>query len=75
MWVLLHRGLPPDAIFELVKVVYPDDPLQAAKNYGFKEPIDGFIDGGQPTAYPTNKFVLKQQDKSPHFKSTMLVMC
>jgi hypothetical protein len=55
MWVLLHYGLPPNAVYELGKVVYPDDPPQAARNYGFKEPIDAFIDGGQPVVYPTGK--------------------
>jgi hypothetical protein len=55
MWVLLHRGLPPEAIFEPGKVVYPDDPYQAARNYGFKKPIDAFLDGGQPAVYPTEK--------------------
>ena len=55
MWVLLHYGLPPDAIYELGKVVYPGDADQAARNYGFKEPIDAFIDGGQLAVYPTEK--------------------
>jgi hypothetical protein len=55
MWLLLHRGLPPDAVFAPGKVVYAEDPYQAAKNYGFKDPIDGFIDGGQPAVYPTEK--------------------
>jgi len=55
MWVLLHRGLPPDAVFESGKVVYAEDPYQAARNLGFKDPVDGFIDGGQPTVYPTEK--------------------
>lgn len=40
MWVLLRRGLPPDAVFEPAKVVYTDDPYQAARNYGFKGPVD-----------------------------------
>lgn len=55
MWVLLHRGLPPDAVFKPGKVVYQDDPYQAARNYGFKKPIDAFLDGGQPAVYPTEK--------------------
>ena len=55
MWVLLHRGLPPDAVFEPGKVAYAKDPYQAAKNYGFEGPVDGFIDGGQPAVYPTEK--------------------
>lgn len=55
MWLLLHRGLPPNAVFEPGKVVYAKDPYQAAKNYGFKHPVDGFIDGGQPAVYPTEK--------------------
>jgi hypothetical protein len=53
--MLLHRGLPPDAVFEPGKVVYPDDPYQAARNYGCKEPIDALLDGGQPAIYPTEK--------------------
>ncbi len=55
MWVLLHRGLPPDAVFEPGKVAYAEDPYQVAKNYGFEGPVDGFIDGGQPAVYPTEK--------------------
>lgn len=46
MWVLLHRGLPPDAVFELGKVVYTEDPNQAAS---------GFVDGRRPAVYPTDK--------------------
>jgi hypothetical protein len=55
MWVLVHRGLPPDAAFELGKVVYTEDPNQAARNLGLKGPVDGFIDGAWPAVYPTNK--------------------
>jgi len=55
IWVLLHRGLPPDAVLELGKVVYTEDPNQAAKNLGLKGPVDGFIDGAWPAVYPTNK--------------------
>jgi len=39
MWILLHRGLPPDAVFEPGKVVYANDRYQAAKSYGFKIPL------------------------------------
>jgi hypothetical protein len=55
MWVLLHRGLAPDAVFEPGKVVYSEDPYQAARNLGFKDPVDGFIDGAWPAVYPTEK--------------------
>ena len=55
MWVLLHCGLPTDVVIELGKVLYPEDPHQAAKNYGFKGPFDGFIDGAWPVVYPTEK--------------------
>jgi hypothetical protein len=60
MWLLLHRGLSPDAVFETSKVVYAEDPYEAAKNYGFKNPIDAFIDGGCPAVYPTNKRICKE---------------
>jgi len=60
MWLLLHRGLPPNAVFEPGKVVYSDDPHQAAKNLGFKDPVDGFIDGGQPAVYPTGKRIVAE---------------
>lgn len=60
MWVLLHRGLPPDAVFEPGKVVYAEDPYQAAKNYGFKGPVDGFIDGARPAVYPTEKRIVTE---------------
>jgi hypothetical protein len=58
MWVLLHRGLPPDAVFELGKIVYAEEPNQAEKNYGFKDPVDGFIDGSWPAVYPTVKRIV-----------------
>jgi len=41
MWLLLHRGLAPDVIFEPSGIVYSEDPLQAARNLGFKDPVDG----------------------------------
>jgi len=55
MWVLMHYGLWPQAIWELSKVVYADDPNQAAKNLGFNDPVDGLIDGNWPAVYPTEK--------------------
>jgi len=58
MWVLLHRGLPPEAILEPCEVIYIEDPCQAAKNFRFKDPVDGLIDGGSPAVYPTEKRLL-----------------
>ena len=55
MWVLLHLGLPPEAIIEPREVVYTEDPYQAAKNLGLKDPVDGFIDGASPAVYLTEK--------------------
>jgi hypothetical protein len=59
-------GLPPNAVYELGKVVYLDDPPQAARNYGFKEPIDAFIDGGQPVVAPPAKFEAKCVTSGTH---------
>lgn len=58
MWVLLYRGLSPNMVLELGKVIYAQDPYQAAQNYGFKGRVDGFIDGGQPAIYPTGKRIV-----------------
>lgn len=61
MWMLLHRGLSPDAVLEPQKVVYAEDPYQAAQNLSqsfglhIEGPIDGLIDGAQPAVYPTDK--------------------
>lgn len=60
MWVLLDRGLPLEAAFELGKVVYAKDPYQAARNYGFKDPVDGFIDGAWPAVYPIGKRIVTE---------------
>jgi hypothetical protein len=58
MWVLLHQELSPEAIIEPREVIYTEDPCQAAKNFGFKDPVDGLIDGGSPAVYPTEKRLL-----------------
>lgn len=60
MWLLLHRGLPPTAQFTAGKVCLTEDPIQAAKNIGLKEPIDGWIDGNQPAVYPSVKRIVTE---------------
>ena len=46
MWLLLHLGLPAEAVFEPGRVVYPKDPIETNKYYQFREPRDAFLDGG-----------------------------
>lgn len=56
MWVVLHLGLWPEAIYEPQKVVYTEDPCQAPKNLPFKNPSDGLIIGGNsPAVYPSEE--------------------
>lgn len=61
MWLLLHRGLTPDAVWEPQKVTYAEDPYQAAENLSksfglqIEGVVDGLIDGALPAVYPTDK--------------------
>jgi len=70
MWVLLYCSLPPEAVFEPGKVVYTEDPDQAAKNLGFKDPVDGFIDGACPAVYPTEKRLRTMTGGQANFRLT-----
>jgi hypothetical protein len=61
MWVLLKRGISPDAELKAQEVKYAEDPYQAAKNLSnnlglqIEGPVDGLIDGARPAVYPTEK--------------------
>jgi hypothetical protein len=70
MWILLHCGLPPELIFESGKVVYTEDPEQAARNLGFGDRLDGIVDGDRPAVYPTEKRVRTLTGGQVNFRIT-----
>ena len=59
MWLLLHKGLPLDAVFSVRNAVYYEDPEDAAKNIGLKDPVDGAVDGNSPSVFITDKKICK----------------
>jgi hypothetical protein len=60
-WLLLKRSIPFQANLSFRRVVYADDPVEAARNvarsWGLNqiEPLDGTVDGGGPSVYPADK--------------------
>lgn len=61
MWLLLHRGIAFDAELESQRIVYAEDPCEAASNISksfglqIKGPVDGLIDGAKPAVYNSEK--------------------
>lgn len=61
MWVLLHLGLSPDAVWQPQDVAEVEDAQQAAQNLHksfdvpMQGPIHGLIDGARPAVYITGK--------------------
>lgn len=62
-WALLNRGVAFRAVLEPRDVVFPEDPVEAAKNVlgssgiELNQPLDGLADGNAPCVYPSDKHV------------------
>ena len=55
IWLSLKYGILSDFTVDVQNVAYMDDPVEAARRARFKDPIDGWIDGGSAAVYPTAK--------------------
>lgn len=59
MWVLLDRGLAPSFDWEIQKIIYAEDPIDAAKNLSktfgleIEGPVHGIRDPDKPAVYST----------------------
>ena len=76
-WLLLKRGVAIKATLTFDKVTYASDPEAAARNLertmnlAYKGPVDGLVNAGIPSAYPSHKNIRVVGVGSPNVIVTM----